>query len=180
MWWYNWRYLTHLKDEALSPQAYRMEALPIGIAPDEHRAQISECARSLIVIRERCNRSSILLSNWYTAEISIAKPGRILSEPFGFSREQFVEAVRKSRSVRVPLSAAAVQAIHEEYAKTVQPIQGALRQAAQLERRLSEMINEAYGLTPDEVRLMWNTAPPRMPLMPEANHHSQADVEAVA
>jgi hypothetical protein len=24
--------------------------------------------------------------------------------------------------------------------------------------------NEAYGLTPDEVALMWATAPPRMPI----------------
>ena len=33
-----------------------------------------------------------------------------------------------------------------------------------LERRLHDLVNEAYGLTPDEVRLMWDTAPPRMPI----------------
>jgi hypothetical protein len=33
----------------------------------------------------------------------------------------------------------------------------------QLERQLSDLVNEAYGLTPDEVALMWQTAPPRMP-----------------
>jgi len=35
-----------------------------------------------------------------------------------------------------------------------------------LERKLSDLINAAYGLTPDEVALMWRTAPPRMPLDP--------------
>jgi hypothetical protein len=35
----------------------------------------------------------------------------------------------------------------------------------QLERTLSDLINQAYGLTPEEVQLMWDTAPPRMPFM---------------
>ena len=32
-----------------------------------------------------------------------------------------------------------------------------------LERTLSDLVNQAYGLTPEEVQLMWATAPPRMP-----------------
>jgi hypothetical protein len=36
-------------------------------------------------------------------------------------------------------------------------------EALQLERQLSDVVNEAYGLTPDEVALLWQTAPPRMP-----------------
>jgi len=27
-------------------------------------------------------------------------------------------------------------------------------------------VNTAYGLTPEEVNLMWHTAPPRMPFTP--------------
>jgi hypothetical protein len=34
------------------------------------------------------------------------------------------------------------------------------------ERKLSDLVNAAYGLTPEEVALMWRTAPPRMPLDP--------------
>jgi hypothetical protein len=33
----------------------------------------------------------------------------------------------------------------------------------QLEHELSGLVHAAYGLTPDEVRLMWRAAPPRMP-----------------
>jgi hypothetical protein len=45
--------------------------------------------------------------------------------------------------------------------------------------------NQAYCLTPDEVRLMWATAPPRMPLTPPAeppttNDPSEADDDAAA
>jgi hypothetical protein len=33
-----------------------------------------------------------------------------------------------------------------------------------LERTLSDLVNQAYALTPTEIALMWQTAPPRMPM----------------
>jgi hypothetical protein len=33
-----------------------------------------------------------------------------------------------------------------------------------LERRLADLVNTVYGLTPEEVDLLWWTAPPRMPV----------------
>jgi len=59
----------------------------------------------------------------------------------------------------------------------VQPMQAALREAERLEWRLSDLVNEAYSLTPDEVRLMWATAPPRMPLAPDAEPLEQPEGE---
>ena len=35
-----------------------------------------------------------------------------------------------------------------------------------LERTLSDLVNQAYALTPTEIDLMWQTAPPRMPIPP--------------
>lgn len=37
-------------------------------------------------------------------------------------------------------------------------------EALKLEQRLAELINAAYGLTPEEVDLLWRTAPPRIPI----------------
>jgi hypothetical protein len=45
-------------------------------------------------------------------------------------------------------------------------------------RRLSDLVNGAYGLTPDETRLMGATAPPRMPLALEADALEQGEDEA--
>jgi hypothetical protein len=39
----------------------------------------------------------------------------------------------------------------------------AAAEADGLERRLAALVNRAYGLTPEEVTLLWDTAPPRMP-----------------
>jgi hypothetical protein len=32
-----------------------------------------------------------------------------------------------------------------------------------LDHCISELVNQAYGLTAEEIDLMWKTAPPRMP-----------------
>jgi hypothetical protein len=39
-------------------------------------------------------------------------------------------------------------------------------EALESEHEMSGLVNAAYGLTPEEVRLMWRTAPPRMPTPP--------------
>ena len=39
-----------------------------------------------------------------------------------------------------------------------------------LERTLSDLVNQAYGLTPAEIELLWQTAPPRMPIPPPSDH----------
>jgi len=35
-----------------------------------------------------------------------------------------------------------------------------------LERTFSDLVNQAYALAPAEIALMWQTAPPRMPITP--------------
>lgn len=52
----------------------------------------------------------------------------------------------------------------KEHPRTILPAQALAREALALERRISDLVNEAYGLTPDEVALIWATAPPRMPI----------------
>ena len=59
-----------------------------------------------------------------------------------------------------------MRSLREEHARTVVPAQGLAAEARGLERRVSDLVNEAYALTPDEIRLMWQTAPPRMPIAP--------------
>ncbi|MGH6918066.1 MAG: Eco57I restriction-modification methylase domain-containing protein, partial [Geminicoccaceae bacterium] len=178
IWWHNWRHLAHLKDEALSPQAYRIERLSIAAPSDAARQECIELVDQLVNVRKQASETCTLLRDWYAAELGISKPSQALLEPFWLSSDDFVEQIRKARGVRKPLSAAGVQAVREDYANTVQPMQAVLREAEGLERRLSDLVNQAYGLTPDEVRLMWKTAPPRMPLTPEAEERPQVDEAA--
>ena len=48
-----------------------------------------------------------------------------------------------------------------------------------LERTLSDLVNQAYGLTPPQIELLWKTAPPRIPI-PPPRRFSTAAAEAPA
>ncbi|MBN1453196.1 MAG: Eco57I restriction-modification methylase domain-containing protein [Anaerolineales bacterium] len=100
MWWYNWRFLPHMKDEALNPAGVKMVDLPIAVPTDALRAQIEPAAERLIALSKE-------------------------------SPSPTVEA-----------------------------------EMQRFEQRLSDLVNQAYGLTPEEVDLLWRTAPPRMPVAP--------------
>ncbi|HEY2785252.1 MAG TPA: hypothetical protein VGJ05_09780 [Fimbriiglobus sp.] len=65
---------------------------------------------------------------------------------------------------KMPLSVAAVTRLKQEFLTSVEPLNALAREADRLEWQVSDLVNEAYGLTPDEVKLMWDTAPPRMPV----------------
>ncbi len=72
--------------------------------------------------------------------------------------------MKRVRGKKNPLSAAALKNLRDEHARTIEPARIQAAEAQRLERKLSDLVNEAYGLTPEEVALMWQTAPPRMPL----------------
>ena len=72
--------------------------------------------------------------------------------------------IRKTRGRKNPLSAAAVKHLRDEFARSVEPAQALAREAVEAEHAVSDLVNAAYGLTPDEIDLMWATAPPRMPI----------------
>ena len=54
--------------------------------------------------------------------------------------------------------------LRDEYTRTVAPARALASETLTLERRLSDLVNQAYALTPAEIALLWQTAPPRMPI----------------
>lgn len=164
LWWFSWRHLVHLKDEALNALGYLMAVLPIASAraPDE----VSPGAEKLHAIHSQCNETRRLLVDWCRHSLDIATIPNALRDPFALNPEQFIAAIRKARGKAKLPSAASLQHIREEHARLVAPMARRLAEAARLEWRLADLVNEAYGLTPDDVALMWRTAPPRMPIAP--------------
>jgi hypothetical protein len=61
-------------------------------------------------------------------------------------------------------AAAGVHALRDEYTRTIEPALALAAETLKLERTLNDFVNKAYGLTPAEIDLMWQTAPPRMPV----------------
>ncbi|MEB3149856.1 MAG: hypothetical protein VKL60_12635, partial [Sphaerospermopsis sp.] len=84
---------------------------------------------------------------------------------------EFVEEVRKrmpkpktAKKASDPLSIPAFKALRQAHNDYVPEIQNRKNEAVKLEQRLADLVNQTYQLTPEEIDLMWKTAPPRMPI----------------
>jgi hypothetical protein len=76
--------------------------------------------------------------------------------------------VKRIRGKKQPLTSAGLHALRDEYTRTIEPARTLATESLTLERTLSDLVNQAYALTPAEIALMWQTAPPRMPIPPPA------------
>ena len=88
------------------------------------------------------------------------------SDATALDPNQFINAVATALPARRKLTAAEIGELRREHAETIEPARQARARIFALENQLSNLVNEAYGLTPEEVALMWRTAPPRMPFTP--------------
>ncbi len=107
------------------------------------------------------------MRSWLPTEFGIEKPEQKLAAFATLTQDEFVKEVRqRCPKAAGTLKPAALIALCEGFAEQAQPIQQRQAEAQQLERRLSALVNTAYGLTAADVDLLWRTAPPRMPVSP--------------
>lgn len=146
----------------------RVVTLPIAQPTDAIRAEVEPAVGRLIALtKDRRGRIRESL-DWLRVEFEIATPGQKLEAFPTLDEETFIEEVRKRRPNKsARLSPAALRDLREMYGQYVPMIRTLDGEMQQLERRLSDLVNQAYGLTPDEIDLMLRTAPPRMPLKPD-------------
>jgi len=164
MWWHNWRYLPHMKDEALSPVAFKMENLPIAEPTAAIREAAETVVRRLIEITAARQQTQRSVLDWLRVEYAIAKPSNRLQVLTDLDSDGFVAEVKRIRGRKLPLTAAGLQALREEFSRSIEPARTLAAEALKLECSLSDLVNQAYGLTAEEIALMWETAPPRMPI----------------
>jgi hypothetical protein len=163
MWWHNWRYLPHMKDEALSPVGFLMETLPIAQPSEQVRAQVETRVARLVETTESRHTTRKAILDWLRVEHGIEKASLKLQALEEMDSDAFIAEVKRIRGKKSPISVAALKSLREEHARTIEPIRVKAAEALLLERQLNDLVNEAYGLTPAEVTLLWETAPPRMP-----------------
>jgi hypothetical protein len=166
LWWHNWRYLPHVKDEALTPAGFKMEGPHIAQPNKNLRAKVEKAVGRLI---ERTTASQLggrAMLDWLRVEFAVEKPSQRLQNLAALDADTLIGEVKKARGKTKSLSVAEVKRLREEHVRSVAPLHTLAAEARQLEMQVSDLVNAAYGLTPDEVALMWRTAPPRMPVWP--------------
>jgi hypothetical protein len=163
-WWFAWRSAQHGKGEALRFFTSFMETFPIPNPTDTQRAAAEAHVRQLIELatHQQVGRKTFL--DWLRLEFGVEKPSQKLQDSASLAPDALAAEVKKARGKARPLSAADVKRLKDEHTTSIIPLQTKASEALRLEQHVSEIVNAAYGLTPDDVRLLWETAPPRMPL----------------
>jgi hypothetical protein len=163
MWWFSWRTATHGKDEALRFIREFVQELPISRASDNARNIAVPVVRRLIEIADKQSKERAAFLDWLRMEYAVDKPSQKLQDVSALTPDTLAAEVKKARGKKNPLTVAGLKALREEHGRSIVPLQTLAAEARTLERQVAELVNAAYGLTPEEVALMWTTAPPRMP-----------------
>ncbi|MEA5420155.1 TaqI-like C-terminal specificity domain-containing protein [Spirulina sp. CCNP1310] len=166
MWWHNWRYFPHMKDDALTPVGVLMESIPIAPPTPEIRAQVEPLVSQLIELTKTNQQSHRDLIDWLRTEHNIDKPGRKLENFSQLSPDEFIQEINKRKPKTQSFGPAARRQAKETYNELAPQILTHHHTITQLEHQLNDLINQAYQLTPQEIALLWQTAPPRMPITP--------------
>jgi len=164
LWWFEFRSFPHKKDEALAMDIPFVETLPIPEADTSTKKNAERTVARLIEFSEGLLATRMGILDWLKVQHEISEPSTKLQDPIALDSDAFVIEVQRARGRRNPFTAAALRGLREEYKRTIEPARSVSAEALRLEHCLHDLVNAAYGLTPEEVRLMWDTAPPRMPI----------------
>src|ERR1039458_2449395 len=126
-----------------------------------HRA-LETAVRRLIEITSRQQQTQRTLLDWLRVEYAIEEPSNKLLAATDLDSDTWVGEVKRIRGKKQPLTAAGLQGLRDEYIRTLEPARALAAETLTLERTLSDLVNQAYALTPAEIALMWKTAPPRL------------------
>jgi hypothetical protein len=167
MWYYLHHVAMHAINETLRLKNIYMEPLPIAVPNEAIRAEVEPAVERLITIKREQYPVRHLMLDWLRTEFDVKTPGVQLESFDTLDLAKFIELVRKRRSKSArKLTPAALKDLQAGYAEQIAPIQQSRTESAMLECKLNDLINTAYGFTPEEIALLWETAPPRMPLLP--------------
>jgi hypothetical protein len=164
IWWFSWRSALHGKDEALRFIANYVEALPVPDTRSELENINVDRVSRVVAASTSLQGTRTAILDWIRMEHGAEKPGRALQNPVALSPDSFVTEVKRALGAGAHLSAAQLKSLRDEHAATIVPAQALRGEVMQLEREINDLVNQAYGLSEEEIALMWRTAPPRMPL----------------
>ena len=82
--------------------------------------------------------------------------------------DTWVGEVKRIRGKTLPLTAAGVHGLRDEYTRTIAPARALSAETLTLERLPNAERGMRSAECPAEIDLMWKSAPPRMPISPPA------------
>lgn len=167
-WYQMFKRFPHKKDEALALDIPYVEVFPIPpvSAPDAQKVEGEVAVLSDLTTAIRT--ADHTLADWLRVDQGLAKLPGALVEASRLDADGFVAAVRAALPKREAFGPLRLARIRDAFTEVAEPARAARTAALGHEHTLSALVNRAYGLSDEEVALMWRTAPPRMPVPPPA------------
>lgn len=164
MWWHNWRYLVHLKDEALTPAADKLMHVPIPEPGAAQRRLVTEQVGEIIERTAKLRRDNAAVLDVLRMEYEVSEPGQALLDLAALDSDAFVQAVKKHRGKGGKrLTPDSLSALRQLYDSAVPGLVAGRAEILVRERSLAAQVHAAYGLSAEDLELLAQTAPPRMP-----------------
>lgn len=163
-WYLSWRHFPHMKDEALSNDAVKIVSMPIPVVLPGDAEAANEAAGRLIESTATIRAADYGLGDWLKHEFGFVKLPAVLAQASRLDSDAFIAAVRAALPKRAGITPTRLAQLRAAFAEAAEPARATRAAALGDERTLSNIVNRAYGLTPEDIALMWRTAPPRMPL----------------
>jgi hypothetical protein len=126
------------------------------------RVSIEERATTLIESAKSFIQARAAFLQWVTHETGLPKIPSSLETPWQLSPEWFLAELKKAGLKRA--TPATLQHLTQTFEREAAALRTNRTEALRLERELDELILKVYKLTPDEIALLRQTAPPRSPL----------------
>ena len=161
-WYYQFKKFPHKKDEALAMDIVALNEFPIP-SLSKDRDRFEGMVGEIIELTIAAQRLDQRATTWLRHEVGLTSPKQITTAQRATTPDDFISAVRHALPKSHKLSSNDMTRLAAEYAEAIVPLQTSRAAVFRMENALSNLVNGAYGLTPDEVQLMWRTAPPRMP-----------------
>ena len=165
-WYFMFKKFPHKKDEALALDIPYVRNFPIPPLPDDQRDRVAELVALAKQSQDAINRAESSLADWLQIEFSNVQVNTALRQASLLDSDGFIAAVRAALPRRQSLTPTQLRQLRDAFAETAEPARTARGELLAHERALATMVERAYGLTSEEVALLWRTAPPRMPLPP--------------
>jgi hypothetical protein len=161
-WYFQFKKFPHKKDEVVAMDIVALSEFPIPQLGN-NETELVKRVKEVSALTKIVSQKTVALQNWLHFEFGLDVVKGQLSKLLDLDADAFVAGLKKAMPQKKKLSSAEIARLVQERSTTVEPVRLANGIILTIERKLSDLVNEAYGLTPEEVRLMWETAPPRMP-----------------
>jgi len=162
VWWYLSRNTTHAKDEAFRLHGIFMEELPVVKPKDTARRRIEDLGRNLADLTGQRQEVNACFLSWIETHLGTVRVTRRMDTYWELDPPTLLSEMKRAGAKL--LTPVVRQALLEEHRRQVAELRPILARMRQLEIELQHQVFDLYGLTPDEVRLLRATAPPRDPL----------------